>query len=34
LDKTAPVFTGKTEFEDKWYNTDQESVFYYKDTVS
>ena len=34
LDKTAPVFTGKTVFEDIWYNTGQESIFTYEDTVS
>ena len=34
LDKTAPVFTGKTQFTTGWYNTDQTSIFIYEDTVS
>lgn len=33
LDKTAPVFTGKTTYAG-WYTTTQTSTFYYTDTVS
>lgn len=32
IDKKAPTFSGKTTFNDGWYNTDQTSTFTYVDT--
>ena len=34
LDKTAPTFKEKTTYNTSWYNTPQQSIFTYEDTVS